>query len=364
METRDEIPDGSEESGGGEFGARRGEGRTGRVGSPPAARRCTIRLRGPGGPRHERKGRGFPEGGANHFRHASPQRFATVSTCETIVTERCCICASPLHDGSCTRCGGHLARPDLLAPLAPRPAAGELATGVELALRGVRLTLATPRLLLLVVLPLVISVLIFAGLVTLVWEYRDVVRPDFVQAWPWGLDWLRRIVAGAAEVLGVLVGLGLAIVATVVVAQVVNAPFLEWLSQAVESLVVGQPDRTPLSAGHLWQTSVKPLFQAIGLALIQATLGVVFLLFSLAAVTAPVAALGGLWLVALTLCDVTIARKGLPVRERFRRVRRGWAVWTGLALPFFFLPFLLPLGVAGATLATLRTQAQESAARD
>lgn len=277
------------------------------------------------------------------------------------MTHRCAVCAGPLHGGSCTRCSGRVARPDLLAPLQPRPAAGELATGLELAVRGVRLTLATPRLLLLVVLPLVISLLIFAGLVSLVWEYRDVARPDFVQAWPWGLDWLRRIVAGAAEVLGVIVGFGLAVVATVVVSQVVNAPFLEWLSQAVESLVLGQPDRTPLSAAHLWQTSVKPLFQAIGLAMLQAALGLAFLVLSMAAVTAPLAALGGLWLVALTLCDVTIARKGLPVRERFRRVRRGWALWTGLALPFFFVPFLLPLGVAGATLATLRTQAQRAA---
>lgn len=277
------------------------------------------------------------------------------------MTARCGVCASPLHGGPCTRCAGRVARPNLLTPLEPRRGVSEIVTGVELALRGVRLTLATPRLLVLVLLPLVISVLIFAGLVSLVWEYRDVVRPDFVHAWPWGLDWLRRIVAGAAEALGVLVGFGLAVVATVVVAQVVNAPFLEWLSQAVESLVLGQPDRTPLSAGHLWQTSVKPLFQAIGLAMIQASLGLVFLILSMAAVTAPLSALGGLWLVALTLCDVTIARKGLPVRERFRRVRRGWALWTGLALPFFLAPFLLPLGVAGATLATLRTQAQRAA---
>lgn len=276
---------------------------------------------------------------------------------------RCGVCASPLHHGACTRCAGRIARPDLLAPLASRAGVGEVATGIELALRGVRLTLATPRLLTLVVLPLVLNVLIFTGLVWLVWAYRDVVHPDFVQAWPWGLDWLRRVVAAAAEVVGVLLGIGVALGATVVVAQVVNAPFLEWLSQGVESLVLGQPDRTPLSAAHLWQTSVKPIFQAIGLALIQATLGVAFLLLSMAAVTAPLAALGGLWLVALTLCDVTIARKGLPVRERFRRVRRGWALWTGLALPFFLAPFLLPLGVAGATLGTLRDQVQRAGAR-
>jgi CysZ protein len=272
------------------------------------------------------------------------------------MTPRCPVCASPLHGATCLRCAGRIARPDLLAPLPPRSGLGELATGLELALRGARLTLTTPRLLVLVILPLAITVLIFAGLASLVWGYRDIARPEFVQAWPWGLDWLRRIVAGAAEALGVLVGFGVALVATVVVAQVVNAPFLEWLSQAVESLVLGQPDRTPLSAGQLWQTTVKPMFQAIGLAAIQATLGLLFLILSMAAVTAPLSLIGGVWLVALTLCDVTIARKGLPVRERFRRVRRGFLLWAGLALPFAFAPFLLPLGVAGATLATLREQ--------
>jgi uncharacterized protein involved in cysteine biosynthesis len=273
------------------------------------------------------------------------------------VIPRCPICASPRKGRACTRCAGRIARRDLLEPLQPRPGLGELATGVHLALRGARLTLRTPRLLALVLLPLVLSALIFSGLAVLVWEHRDVVRPDFVQTWPWGLDWLRRVVAGAAEILGLLLGFGLALVATVVVAQVVNAPFLEWLSQAVESLVLGQPDRTPASLRQLWQTTVKPIFQALGLAAIQALLGLLFLLLSLAAVTAPLSALGGLWLVALTLCDVTIARKGLPVRERFRRVRRGFLLWGGLALPFFFAPFLLPLGVAGATLATLRAHA-------
>ncbi|MBM4242333.1 MAG: hypothetical protein FJ148_00735 [Deltaproteobacteria bacterium] len=279
------------------------------------------------------------------------------------MTARCGICASPIHEASCTRCSGRIARPELLEPLPPDSGVAEFTTGVRLALRGARLTLRTPRLLVLVALPLAISVLIFAGLGWLVWEYRDVARPEFAQTWPWGLDWLRRAVTVAAEALGVLLGFGLALVTTVVVAQVVNAPFLEWLSQAVESVVLGQPDRTPLSARQLWQTTVKPVFQAAGLAVIQAALGLFFLLLSLAAVTAPLSALGGLWLLALTLCDVTIARKGLPVRERFRRVRQGFSLWAGLALPFFVAPFLLPLGVAGATLATLREQTRGSAAR-
>lgn len=272
------------------------------------------------------------------------------------MTDRCAVCESPLHGSFCTRCDGRIARPDLLQPPVGR-GLGEAVVGVRLAARGAALTIRTPRLLALVVLPLLLSLLLFGGMVWLVWDNRELVRPDLVHAWPYGLDWLRRAIVVAAEGLGVLIGVGVAIVATVIASQAINAPFVEWLSQAVESMVLGRPDRTPLSLAQLWRTSIVPIFQAIALAIAQALFGLLFLMLSMLAVTAPLAALGALWLVALTLCDVSIARKGLPVRERFRRVRRALPLYLGLALPFFFAPFLLPLGAAGATLADLRRRA-------
>lgn len=285
--------------------------------------------------------------------------------------DRCPTCGAPRDAGrgenatlgavGCARCGGRVARPELLEP--PRGGAvHEAGAGLTLALRGALLTVRTPRLLALVVIPLLISAALFVTMVVLLWSNRDLVRPDLVAAWPWGLDWLRRAIVVAAEGLGLLLGVGLALVATVILSQVVNAPFLEWLSQATESLVLGQSDRTPLSLAHLWRTSVVPLLQAIVLGVLQTALGVLFLILSMLAVTAPLAAAGGLWLVALTLCDVAISRKGFPVRERFRRVRRALPLYLGLALPFFFAPFLLPLGVAGATLADLRERRATSGA--
>lgn len=268
---------------------------------------------------------------------------------------RCPVCGHALDHEPCPRCGGTLARPELLEP-PPRGAIAELVAGLRLAARGAALTLATPRLAALVVVPLAITVLLFAAMVSLVWYERGLVRPDLVQAWPWGLDWLRHVVVVAAEGLGILVGVIVALIATVVLSQAVAAPFLEWLSQAVESLVVGRPDRTPPSLRHLWRGVLLPLVQAVQMALLQAALGLLFLALSLIAVTAPLAALGSLWLVALTLCDVSIARKGFPVRERFRRVAGALPLYLGLALPFFLVPFLLPLGVAGATLADLRAR--------
>ena len=269
------------------------------------------------------------------------------------VIRRCDVCGSPLESPTCARCGGRVARADLLEP----PLGGAIAeasTGLRLALRGASLTLRTPRLLALVVLPLVISFLLFVGMVATVWEYRELARPELATPWPFCLDWLRRVVAVSAEGLGVIVGIGIAALATIVLSQVVNAPFLEGLSQAVETIVVGQPDRTPFSMKRLWRTTILPIFQAIGVGIAQVVLGLMVLLLSFLAITAPLAAIGGLWLVALSLCDVSIARKGYPVGERFRRVRRALPHYLGLALPFFLAPFLLPLGIAGATLADLR----------
>lgn len=272
-----------------------------------------------------------------------------------LLDERCEVCGELRTAAVCQRCGGRVARPELLEP-ARGGTLAELVTGVRLALSGARLTLRTPRLLVLLVVPLVINVLLFTGMVWLVWANRDLVRPEFASAWPYGLDWLRGVVVIAAETLGVLIGVGIAFVATIILSQAVNAPFLEWLSQAVESLVVGQPDRTPFSFRRFLRTTVLPLFHALWLAVLQALFGLFFLLLSMLAVTAPLAMLGGVWLVALTLCDVAISRKGFPVRERFRRVRRALPLYLGLALPFSVAPFLLPLGVAGATLAELREQ--------
>ncbi|HEY8514899.1 MAG TPA: EI24 domain-containing protein [Candidatus Binatia bacterium] len=272
--------------------------------------------------------------------------------------QRCDVCGDPDPARPCRRCGGRIARPDLLAP----PHGGALAeavNGLRLALRGARLTLYTPRLLLLVVLPIVLSVALFVTLVALIFEYREAMRPEFASAWPWGLDWLRGFVASAAEWLAVLAAIGVSAIATILLSQVVSAPFLEWLSQAVETIVVGQPDATPFSLARFWRTGVLPILQAAAMAVVQAFFGFFFLLLSLLAVTAPLAAVGGVWLVALTLADVAIARKGFPVRERFRRVRRSLFLYLGLALPFFLAPFLLPLGVAGATLAELRERNAE-----
>ncbi len=267
--------------------------------------------------------------------------------------ERCPACGNSLRAGVCARCGGEVARADLLAPLRRRGPA-ELLVGLALALRGAALTLSRPRLLALVAAPLVLNVLLFAFLVWLVIARREAFRPEFAEEWVYGLDWLRALLREAAVYGAVLLGILAAAGGTVLGSAVVAAPFLEWLSEAVESEVLGQRDETPITLGYVWSVWIVPVFQAAGVAALQASAALVFLALSLTGVLAPLVFLGGVWLTAVTLCDVVVARKGYPVSARFRLVNRSLLVHLGLALPFALLPFVLPLGVAGATLAYLR----------
>lgn len=267
--------------------------------------------------------------------------------------DRCDVCASLLRKGECRRCAGQIDRPDLLGP-GRRGPTGEFLVGFDLAIRGALLTLRRPRLLSLLILPLFLNLAVFAGLVYLVLDNRELLRPDFAEEWIFGLDWLRGLMQDAAVFLAVLVGVVLALAGTLLTSSVIAAPFLEWLSEAVESVVFGQGDKTPITPHYIWHMWIVPVFQAAGVAVLQAILAVLFLLLSLTGALAPLVFVGGVWLTAITLCDIAVARKRYPVSARFSLVNRSLSLNLGLALPFAFLPFLLPLGVAGSTLAFLR----------
>ncbi len=267
--------------------------------------------------------------------------------------DRCPICANLLRAGACSRCAGTIARPQLLAPKRGG-AASELFAGTRIAFRSIYLTLTRPSLFALAALPLALSAIAFVVMVWLVWTHRESFRPDFASEWHWSVDWLRATIGFVAEFAFVLVAIGVSLLATLVIQTVLNAPFNEWISEAAESLVLGEKDKTPLSFHKVWHTWIVPLAQAAVLAVIQALLSIALLVASFTGVLAPLVFVASVWLTAITLVDVAIARKRLPVAERFAIVRRDFALWFGVAWPFAFVPFLLPLGVAGATFAEMR----------
>lgn len=275
------------------------------------------------------------------------------ATLRGAMRSRCAICGQFESGGACPRCNGSLERADLLAP-PRRGAVGEFLAGVQLAVRGALLTLTTPKLLALVLLPLFIQLAIVAFAIWAVVVYREQLTVRFDTPWITGLDWLRTALAAVAPWVSVLLLSVAALLVTLVASTAINAPFLELLSEKVEDEVFGGGDATRLSAGHVFFVWIWPIAQALVLALIQALLALVFLVLSLSVALAPLAFVGGVWLVAVSGMDTVIARKRYPVSARFRLVRRSLATQLGLALPWAFLPFLLPFSVAGFTLAYLR----------
>ncbi len=266
---------------------------------------------------------------------------------------RCPICGNLRRAAACTRCTGVIARPQLLLPRRGG-AVGELVAGTRIAARSIYLTLTRPSLFVLAALPLALSAAAFVVMAWLVWTHRDSFRPDFASEWHWSVDWLRAAIAFVAEFAFVLVAIVVSLLATLVIQTVLNAPFNEWLSEAAESLVLGEKDKTPLSLHKIWHVWLVPLAQAVVLAAIQAALAVLLLVASFTGVLAPFVFIASVWLTAVTLVDVAIARKRFPVGERFAIVRADFAMWFGLAWPFALFPFLLPLGVVGGTFAEMR----------
>jgi len=257
---------------------------------------------------------------------------------------RCVTCGSLLDRGSCGRCAGEIVRPDLLGPAEKKGPIGELVVGLRLASAGVRMTVGNPGMLLLVIIPILLNLAVFAGIAWWLYTHRATVIPA----------WATAHMGPVADVaVGVLAIIAAAIIAYVLSA-VVNAPFLEWLSEKTETIVFGQGDDRPITAHYVWNVWIVPLLQALGLAVMQGFFGLILLVLSLTGVLAPVVFVGGVWMLAITLCDYVVARKRYPIRARFTLVNRSAPLHPGAALPFSLLPILLPLGVAGATLAYLR----------
>jgi uncharacterized protein involved in cysteine biosynthesis len=241
-----------------------------------------------------------------------------------------------------------------VAPLRRGSAVTEYLIGIRLALRGARLTFSRLRLLGMVIVPLAINVALLVTLGKFMMDFAAGYAPNFDEPFVTGFDWLRVPLQSTLGFLLGLIGVLAALLSMLVCSTVINAPFHEWISEGVETIVLGKSDSRPLTAGHVWRVWIVPVLQAGVLAVVQSVLAIAFLIASFSGVLAPVATVGSVYLLALTLADVVIARKACPVSDRFKVVRNALPTWLGLATPLFFVPFLTPFFVAGATLVYLR----------
>lgn len=258
----------------------------------------------------------------------------------------------------CPRCHGTIEKREWLEPLIGQGARGnaiaEYWTGLRFGLRGVQLMLSNRRVLSLVVIPALINIALFAALVYLLLTHLGSWLPSFEKPFITGLDWLRPavrfVVLGLADLIAILA----AALSMLTISTVINAPFHEWISEAVESLVLGRHDERPYTPARIWRVLIYPVIQAGFLALFQAVIAVVLFAISFSGVLAPVSTIGGVWLLAVSLVDIVIARKSYAVSDRFAVVAAAAPAWFGLATPLIFAPFLIAFFVPGATLLYLR----------
>ena len=174
---------------------------------------------------------------------------------------RCELCGGVIrlgvNGGACRRCDGVVVREELLRPLKREGWIGGYVLGIRFALRGAWLTLTTPKLLALTILPFLVSLGVFAATAWYTWGYvQDI---DFVDDIP--------VLGHLAIGIRVLLAGVVAALATLLVSAVIAAPFLEWMSEAVESILFGHGDETPLTPHYVWHYWIVPVLQALVLVL-------------------------------------------------------------------------------------------------
>jgi uncharacterized protein involved in cysteine biosynthesis len=139
------------------------------------------------------------------------------------------------------------------------------------------------------------------------------------------------------------------------VAGIVNAPFYDLLSEAVENLALGRKD-----PGRPWSAFLADSWFALAAALSlvwrQALVLAALWLLSFTAVGAPLFVAAGFYYTGFALIDVTLARKRYPARERRAWARRHGLALLGLGLPVAIIPPLQPFGIVGATLLYLASR--------
>jgi len=240
------------------------------------------------------------------------------------------------------------ATPD--APIAPP--ATQWALGLAAVPRGLHFVGRHPRLWSWIALPLLINLILCALLVAVGWTLAEPLLPDFTGGdWGW-FDWLRVSLGPALHVLLAIVAAVTALLVTLMLSGLINAPFYDLLSEQVEALALGRPvPERPWS--RLLPDAAFALAAALSLLWRQALVMAALYLLSFTAVGAPLFVAAGFYFTGFALVDVTLARKRQPAAARRLFARRHALLLLGLGLPVALFPPLQPFGIAGATLLCL-----------
>lgn len=225
-------------------------------------------------------------------------------------------------------------------------------------MRGAAFVGNHPRLWTWIIIPALINAATCGALILLGYQLIEPWLPDLAaQDWGW-LDGARVVLLPLLQALVWIVAVASALLVTLIVSGVVNAPFYDLLSEKVENVALGVPD-----PGRPWSKilsdSLFALRAALAIALRQMVMMALLFVLSFTAIGAPLFVLAGFYYTGFALMDVTLARKRYDATARVRWCRRHWALSMGLGLPVNFIPPLQPFGIVGATLLYLDSPNKE-----
>lgn len=237
----------------------------------------------------------------------------------------------------------------------------DLAAGVRYLGRGQSWVLGHGRWFLFGLLPALVTLVLYAAaLGTLGFFTPDLVGwgGSLAESWGWSPGW--ETTFGVAFVALLWAGvLTLAVISFAAVTLLVGDPFYEKLSEEVEKSEGGCPDGPDLPLWReLWNSVRDSLFVLWRAMLFAVPLFVLGFLPVVGQTVIPVLSLcvSGFFL-ALELTSVALQRRGIPVRDRLRMLRRRKALALGFGAPLallFLVPpvavLLMPGAVAGAAL--------------
>jgi CysZ protein len=247
-----------------------------------------------------------------------------------------------------------------VAPSTSSPGvAKDFLAGVMFLLRGLKMYVRSPRLMLLGLIPAFITlVLLVAVLVTLGFFIGDLASLATWFADDWSTGWRDtiRIAAGVTIMGGAVL---LSFVAYTALTLVIGEPFYEAISKNVEDRLGGLPGEVDIS---FWRSLPRSIADSAQLLLLTFLCGIPLFFAGFIPVVGetviPVlGALVGGWFLSHELIGVPFERRGLRMRDRRRMLkqRRSLAVGFGAAtFVCFLIPFgavlIMPAAVAGATM--------------
>jgi CysZ protein len=244
---------------------------------------------------------------------------------------------------------------------APDPQAGwirNFSLGFNYYLAGYKFIFAHPPLFKYVVIPLIICLLIFVGLVTLGLCNIDLLLGFLDKEWVSWLDWLRMAVYWLAWLLLALLAILVSFFASFLLSFIINSPFYDLLSEKVEDLYLGRK----LEEGWSWESFnrmiVIPIRESLKIAAYEIVVMLLLFIFSLfsAGLGTVLFAIAGAYFGALTIFDFIMARKYYTLREKKGYMRSNLGFVMGFGTPVYLLPFLTPFAVVGATLGFLSSR--------